>query len=134
MRSLWSVGRTPRVDARDAGNPVTEVGPALRVTGPRRGVCPSWKTRRIVAAAAHLTDHAFPRPPVRQWVLAVPKRLCCFLQGDADFQGAALCRFRRVVDYRLRARSPGSGPAERSGAVVVIHRFGSMLNARRHFH
>ena len=28
--------------------------------------------------AAHLTDHVYPRLPVRQWVLSVPKRLHCY--------------------------------------------------------
>ena len=31
-----------------------------------RGVCPSCNTRRMVATAAHLADHVFPRLPVRQ--------------------------------------------------------------------
>jgi len=42
-----------------------------------RGFCPSCNTRRMVETAAHLTDHVFPRLPVRQWVLSVPKRLRC---------------------------------------------------------
>jgi hypothetical protein len=37
-----------------------------------RGVCPSCNTRRMAETAAHLTDHVFPRLPVRQWVLSVP--------------------------------------------------------------
>jgi len=37
----------------------------------------------MVETAAHLTDHVFPRLPVRQWVLAVPKRLRYFLHRDA---------------------------------------------------
>ena len=47
-----------------------------------RGVCPSCTTRRMVETAAHLNDHAFPRLPVRQWVLSVPKRLRYFMQRD----------------------------------------------------
>ena len=43
-----------------------------------RGVCPSCNSRRMVATAAHLTDYVLPRLPVRQWVLAVPKRLRYF--------------------------------------------------------
>ena len=99
-----------------------------------RGVCPSCNARRMVATAAHLTDHVLPRLPVRQWVLAVPKRLRYFLQRDADLQGAALRLFLRVVEQRLRAHSPGSGPAARLGAVAFIHRFGSTLNPHLHFH
>jgi hypothetical protein len=99
-----------------------------------RGVCPSCNTRRMVATAAHLTDHVLPPLPVRQWVLAVPKRLRYFLHRDADLQGAALRLFLRAVEQCLRAHSPGSGPAARLGAVAFIHRFGSTLNAHLHFH
>jgi hypothetical protein len=88
----------------------------------------------MVATAAHLTDHVIPRLPVRQWVLAVPKRLRYFLHRDADLQGAAPHLFLRVVAQHLRARSPGSGPAGRLGAGAFIHRFGSTLNAHLHFH
>jgi hypothetical protein len=31
--------------------------------------------------AAHLTDHAIPHEPVRQWVLSLPKRLRPFLSA-----------------------------------------------------
>jgi hypothetical protein len=99
-----------------------------------RAVCPSCNTRRMVATAAHLTDHVLPPLPVRQWVLAVPKRLRYFLQRDADLQGTALRLFLRLVEQCLRAHSPGSGPAARLGAVAFIHRFGSALNPHLHFH
>jgi hypothetical protein len=99
-----------------------------------RGVCPSCNSRRMVATAAHLADHVLPPLPVRQWVLAVPKRLRYFLQRDANLQGAALRLFLRAVEQCLRAHSPGSGPAARLGAVAFIHRFGSSLNAHLHFH
>ena len=87
----------------------------------------------MVATAAHLTDHLLPALPVRQWVLAVPKRMRYFLQRDADLQGAVLRLFLRAVESCLRAHSPGSGPAARLGAVAFIHRFGSSLNAHLHF-
>ena len=54
-----------------------------------RGVCPSCNTRRMVETAAHLTDHVFPRLPVRQWVLSVPKRLRYFMQRDGVFEEVA---------------------------------------------
>jgi len=82
----------------------------------------------MVETAAHLMDHVFPRLPVRQWVPAVPKRLRYFLQRDADLQGAALRLLLRVVEQRVRARSPGAGTSARTGAVAFIHRFGSTLN------
>jgi hypothetical protein len=99
-----------------------------------RGVCPSCNARRMVATAAHLTEHILPDLPVRQWVLAVPKRLRYFLERDADLQGAALHLFLRAVESCLRTHSPGSSPAARLGAVAFIHRFGSSLNAHLHFH
>lgn len=40
-----------------------------------RGVCPSCNTRRMVETAAHLSDYIFPKLPVRQWVLSLPKLL-----------------------------------------------------------
>ena len=99
-----------------------------------RGVCPSCNARRMVATTAHLTDHVVPPLPLRQWVLAVPKRLRYFLQRDAALQGAALHLFLRVVEQRLHAHSPGAGSTARLGAVVFIHRFGSTLNPHLHFH
>ena len=81
-----------------------------------RGVCPSCNTRRMAETAAHLTDHVFPRLPVRQWVLSVPKRLRYFLQRDS-----------------LREHSPGCDSAARIGAIAFIHRFGSSLNEHVHF-
>jgi uncharacterized Zn finger protein (UPF0148 family) len=47
-----------------------------------RGVCPACNTRRMVETAAHLADHVDPRLPVRQWALAVPKRLRYQLEQD----------------------------------------------------
>jgi hypothetical protein len=88
----------------------------------------------MAATAAHLTDHVLLDLPLRQWVLAVPKRLRYFLERDAALQGAALRLFLRAVESCLRAHSPGSGSVARLGAVAFIHRFGSTLNAHLHFH
>jgi len=88
----------------------------------------------VAATAAHLTDHVLPDLPLRQWVLAVPKRLRYFLERDAALQGAALRLFLGLVEQRLRAHSPGAGSTARLGAVAFIHRFGSTLNPHLHFH
>jgi len=64
------------------------------------GVCPSCNARRLAATAAPLTDHVFPRLPVRQWVLSVPKWLRFFVRRDADLRAAGLCRLLRVVEQR----------------------------------
>ena len=47
-------------------------------------------TRRMDETAAHLVDHVFPRVPVRQWVLSLPKRLRYFLHQDARLVNAIL--------------------------------------------
>ena len=103
-----------------------------------RGVCPSCNTRRMAEAAAHLTDHVFPRLPVRQWVLSVPKRVRYYLQRDKGALNAALRIFLRVVQQSLIAACPGAAKADPASlhlsAVAFIHRFGSSLNTHVHFH
>jgi Transposase zinc-binding domain/Putative transposase len=103
-----------------------------------RGVCPSCNTRRMVETAAHLTDHVFPRLPVRQWVLSVPKRLRYFMQRDALVLNMVLRIFLRVIAQSLQAHSPGAASVDKTalhlGAVAFIHRFGSSLNEHVHFH
>ncbi len=79
----------------------------------------------MAETAAHLVDHVFPPLPVRQWVLAVPKRLRYFIQRDAALQGTVLRIFLSVVEGCLREHSPGCPAAARIGAVAFIHRFGS---------
>ena len=103
-----------------------------------RGVCPSCNTRRMAEAAAHLTDHVFPRLPVRQWVLSVPKRIRYYLQRDKGALNAALRIFLRVVQQSLQTHCPGAAQCDPAslhlGAVAFIHRFGSSLNTHVHFH
>jgi Putative transposase/Transposase zinc-binding domain len=99
-----------------------------------RAVCPSCNARRMVATAAHLSDHVLPPLPLRQWVLSVPKRLRYFLHDDAVLQGVVVRILLRAVERCLREHSPGCTSAARLGAVVFIHRFGSSLNAHLHFH
>jgi hypothetical protein len=103
-----------------------------------RGVCPSCNTRRMVETAAHLCDHVFPRLPVRQWVLSVPKRLRYFMQRDGAVLNMVLRIFLRVISQSLQTHSPGAASVDKAtlhiGAVAFIHRFGSSLNAHVHFH
>ncbi len=103
-----------------------------------RGVCPSCNTRRMAETAAHLSDHVFPRLPVRQWVLSVPKRLRYFMQRDGATLGMVLRIFLRVIAQTLQANSPGAANVDKAalhiGAIAFIHRFGSSLNEHVHFH
>ena len=92
----------------------------------------------MVETAAHLTDHVFPRLPVRQWVLSVPKRLRYFMQRDGAVLNMLLRIFLRVIAQSLSANCPGAADvnkaAQHVGAVAFIHRFGSSLNGHVHFH
>jgi hypothetical protein len=83
----------------------------------RRGVCPACNTRRMVETAAHLADHVFPRLPVRQWVLSVPKRLR-YLQHYPAIEALALRIFLSVVEQALRRACPAAGSDSRIGAVA----------------
>jgi hypothetical protein len=51
----------------------------------------------MVETAAHLTDRVFPRLPVRQWVLSVPKRLRYFMQRDGAALNIVLRIFLRAI-------------------------------------
>jgi hypothetical protein len=88
----------------------------------------------MAETAAHLVDHVLPRVPVRQWVLAIPKRLRYFLQRDPRLVNAVLRIFLAEVEAALRAGSPDAPDGARFGAVTFVHRFGSALNANLHFH
>lgn len=85
--------------------------------------------------AAHLVDHVFPDVPVRQWVLSLPHRLRYLLAWDHDLCRAASGVAVRAVLGFLRRRARREGVADgRSGAVVVVQRFGGALNLNIHLH
>jgi hypothetical protein len=92
----------------------------------------------MVETAAHLTDHVFPRLPVRQWVLSVPKRLRYFMQRDGAVLNMVLRIFLRVIAQSLQYHCAGAAQVDKAalhiGAVAFIHRFGSSLNGHVHFH
>ncbi len=92
----------------------------------------------MVETAAHLTDHVFPRLPVRQWVLSVPKRLRYFMQRDGAVLNMVLRIFLRVIAQSLLDHCAGAAQVDRAalhiGALAFIHRFGSSLNAHVRFH
>ena len=48
------------------------------------------QTRRMVETAARLTDHVFPRLPIRQWVLSVPKPLGYYFFGAMNVNAGLL--------------------------------------------
>jgi hypothetical protein len=88
----------------------------------------------MVETAAPLADPIFPRLPVRQWVLSVPKRLRDHLEHDPAIETLALRIFLSVVEPALCRACPAAGSDSRIGALAFIHRFGALLNPQVHFH
>jgi len=75
----------------------------------------------MVETAAHLTDHVFPRLPVRQWVLSVPRRLRYFMQRDEAVLGMMLRIFLSVIAQSLSANCPGTDNwASRKRVLVAV--------------
>ena len=68
----------------------------------------------MVETAAHLADHVFPRLPVRQWVLSVPKLLRYFIQRDGAVLNMVLRIFLRVIAQSLQSNSPGTAQVGRA--------------------
>ena len=98
-----------------------------------RGVCPSCTTKRMAATAAHLVDSVIPRVPMRQWVLALPKRLRPALRNHAALATRVLRIFIGSIQRELR-RSAAAPVSARIGAVSFLQRFGSALNEHWHYH
>jgi hypothetical protein len=71
----------------------------------------------MAETAAPLVDHVFPQVPVRQWVLALPKRRRYFVHRDAELAGRVLNVWLRALEHRLRQCSPGTPARARLGAV-----------------
>ncbi len=85
--------------------------------------------------AAYLVDRVFPRAPVRQWVLSLPRPLRYILARDAGLLSGALGIFVGEIFRDLRRRA-GIRRAREGlpGAVTGVQRFGSSLNLNVHFH
>ena len=98
-----------------------------------RGVCPSCTTKRMAATAAHLVASVIPRVPMRQWVLALPKRLRPALRNHAALATRVPRIFIGSIHRELR-RSAAAPVSARIGAVSFLQRFGSALNEHWHYH
>ncbi len=85
--------------------------------------------------AAHLVDRVFPRVPVRQWVLSLPRPMRYVLARDAKLLGRALRIFVSEIVRHLK-RKTGHHPSSEvlAGAVTSIQRFGGALNLNPHLH
>jgi hypothetical protein len=78
-----------------------------------------------------------PQPPVRQWVLSVPKRLRPFLHPTPEVASGVLGIFLRALRAALRDASSGAPVRVRDaqlGAISFPQRFGGSLNPHYHYH
>src|SRR3989338_4186638 len=66
-----------------------------------RGVCPSCNTRHMAQVAAHLVDNVFPKAPVRQWVLSLPKRLRYYLHHSPAYISGVLNFLINSIENQL---------------------------------
>lgn len=67
----------------------------------------------MIETAAHLSDHISPKPPVRQWVPLLPKRLRYFLQNDPKALNTAMPIFLKITLSSLQAHCPGAVALDR---------------------
>jgi len=100
----------------------------------RRGFCPSCGARRIVESAALLADEGFPEQPVRQWVRSLPYPLRFLFASRPASMGQVPSIVHRVIAGHLIRKAGFTRSQARTGAVTLIHRFGSALNLNLHFH
>ena len=105
----------------------------------RRGFCPSCCGRRMNEGSAYLVDYVFPHVPVRQWVISFPIPVRCWMARNPKLITQALGIFHRALTahYKMTAKKMGvtADAADiLTGAITVVQRFGSALNANIHFH
>jgi ribosomal protein S27E len=96
----------------------------------RRGFCPSCGARRMAESAALLVDEVLPHEPMRQWVLSVPFPLRFLFASRPAVMGKVLGIVYRVIATHLIKKAEFTHKTARTGAVTLIQRFGSALNAK----
>ena len=126
----WEVSRRVALEAKrllvHTALPVTTIAAKVGFSEPTNfvkffkreaGMSPGDFRRRTA-------EHVFPRLSVRQWVLAVPKRLRYFLQRDADLQGAAFTEMASASEY-MASNTTRSAPRKNSTNPHVSTMFSS---------
>jgi hypothetical protein len=84
--------------------------------------------------AAQLVDRVFPRVPVRQWVLSLPRPMRYVLARDAKLLGRALRIFVSEIVRRYKRRARHRPASEvLAGAVTGIQRWGGSPQPQRPF-
>jgi len=86
-------------------------------------------------AADHLVHDVFPRVPVRQWVLSLPRRLRFQATRDPRVASRPLDLFTRAVFAWQRRQARRLGVADPGTAgCTAAQRFGSAIDLNVHFH
>ena len=105
-----------------------------------RGFCPSCMAegrpgRRMNEMALHLTEDVFPKVPIRQFVLSLPRQLRYLLAYNPKLTTLVLRVFVKKISswYKRRSRRPPFSDYQ-TGAITFVQRFGSSLNMNLHFH
>ncbi len=88
----------------------------------------------MAESAALLVDEVFPEQPVRQWVLSFPYPLRFLFANRPAIMGRVLGIVYRVIATHLIKKAGFTRKVAQTGAVTLIQRFGSALNANVHFH
>ena len=99
-----------------------------------RAICPSCGARRMAETAALLVDEVLPNRPLRQWVLSLPFALRFLLARDPDVLTHVLGIVYRTIAGHILEKARLTHATGATGAVTLIQRFGSALNANVHFH
>lgn len=100
----------------------------------RRGFCASCGARRMAETAALLVDEVLPDVPLRQWVISFPFALRFLFATHPEAMGKVLGIVYRTIATHLVHKAGFQLKDAHTGAVTLIQRFGSALNANIHFH
>jgi ribosomal protein S27E len=100
----------------------------------RRGFCPSCGARRMAETAALLADEVLPAVALRQWVISFPFALRFLFATHPHAMGKVLGIVYRTIASHLVHKAGMQLKDASTGAVTLIQRFGSALNANIHFH
>jgi hypothetical protein len=88
----------------------------------------------MAETAALLVDEVLPRQPIRQWVLSLPFALRYLLATRPAEVTRVLGIVYRAISGHLIKKAGLTRASAACGAVTLIQRFGSALNANVHFH
>jgi len=88
----------------------------------------------MVESVALLVDEVLPRLPMRQWVLSFPFQLRFLFASRPEVMSRVLGIVYRAIETYLIHQAGMTRTAAKTGAVTLIQRFGSALNANIHFH